>query len=223
MLINLAITENLQQKLFVRSSFEFTYRIPRMKLESVDKFYLPELTNRFFDTLSIQKGLGKILIDFSTSTLQIVFGLLLLPFYHPFLILFSIILVIIAYSIIRITGPEGLKTSLTESKHKYEVAHWLEEIARTLETFKLAGTSELPMKRTDELVPGYLEARKKHFRILKIILPVIVFLCSCPGRRISVPMDMYEAEAVLLKLEMNMQFMRFVVVCITSGLRRTDI
>ncbi len=64
MLINLAITENLQQKLFVRSSFEFTYRIPRMKLESVDKFYLPELTNRFFDTLSIQKGLGKILIDF---------------------------------------------------------------------------------------------------------------------------------------------------------------
>ena len=164
--MQLTISENLQQKLFVRSAFEFAYRIPRMKLESVDKFYLPELTNRFFDTLSIQKGLGKILIDFSSSSFQVIFGLLLLSFYHPFFILFSILLILIAYLIIQITGPDGLRASLKESKYKYEVAHWLEELARTLETFKLAGKTQLPLERTDNLVTNYLDARKKHFRIL---------------------------------------------------------
>jgi len=165
-IMQLTISENLQQKLFVKSAFEFAYRIPRMKLESVDKFYLPELTNRFFDTLSIQKGLGKILIDFSSSSLQVIFGLLLLSFYHPFFILFSVLLILIAYLIIQITGPDGLRASLKESKYKYEVAHWLEELARTLETFKLAGNTQLPLNRTDNLVNNYLGARKKHFRIL---------------------------------------------------------
>ncbi len=164
--MQLTISENLQQKLFVKSAFEFAYRIPRMKLESVDKFYLPELTNRFFDTLSIQKGLGKILIDFSSSSFQVIFGLLLLSFYHPFFILFSILLILIAYLIIQITGPDGLRASLKESKYKYEVAHWLQELARTLETFKLAGKTSLPLDRTNNLVTNYLDARKKHFRIL---------------------------------------------------------
>ncbi len=164
--MQLTISENLQQKLFVKSAFEFAYRIPRMKLESVDKYYLPELTNRFFDTLSIQKGLGKILIDFSSSSFQVIFGLLLLSFYHPFFILFSVLLILIAYLIIQITGPEGLRASLKESKYKYEVAHWLEELARTLETFKLAGKTRLPLDRTNNLVTSYLGARNKHFRIL---------------------------------------------------------
>jgi len=164
--MQLSISENLQQKLFVKSAFEFAYRIPRMKLVSVDKFYLPELTNRFFDTLSIQKGLGKILIDFSSSSFQIIFGLLLLSFYHPFFILFSVLLILIAFLIIQFSGPEGLKASLKESKFKYEVAHWLQELARTLETFKLAGNTKLPLERTDKLVGNYLGARKKHFRIL---------------------------------------------------------
>lgn len=162
----LTITERLQQRIFTRASFEFAYRIPRLKLESVYKYYVPELVNRFFDTLSVQKGLSKILIDFSTATLQIVFGLILLSFYHPFFIFFGLALVFIVYLIFRFTGPQGLKTSLNESKYKYEVAHWLEEIGRNMATFKLAGDTELPMNRTDELVSKYVDARKDHFKVL---------------------------------------------------------
>ena len=77
-IFQLTITERLQQRIFTRASFEFAYRIPRIKMESVYKYYVPELVNRFFDTLSVQKGLSKILIDFSTATLQIIFGLILL-------------------------------------------------------------------------------------------------------------------------------------------------
>lgn len=162
----LTITERLQQRIFTRASFEFAYRIPRLKLESVYKYYVPELVNRFFDTLSVQKGLSKILIDFSTATLQVVFGLILLSLYHPFFVFFGLALILIVYLIFRLTGPQGLKTSITESKFKYEVAHWLEEVGRNMGTFKLAGNTDLPMKKTDELVSNYVDARKNHFRVL---------------------------------------------------------
>ncbi len=167
-IMQLSISENLQQKIFTRSAFEFAYRIPRLKLESVDKYHIPELVNRFFDTLSVQKGLSKILMDFSSASLQIVFGLILLSLYHPFFIIFSMLLIVVAYFIFRLTAPYGLKTSLAESKRKYEVAHWLEELGRTMETFKLAGKSPLPMDKTDEVVQDYLGSRKAHFKSLLI-------------------------------------------------------
>lgn len=166
-IMQLTITENLQQKIFTRSAFEFAYRIPRLKLEAVDKAYTPELVNRFFDTLSVQKGLSKILIDFSSASLQVVFGLILLSLYHPFFILFSLLLIILVYLIFKFTAWNGLRTSLKESKYKYEVAHWLEELARAMETFKLAGNSSLPLNTTDEVVGDYLNARNDHFKTLR--------------------------------------------------------
>ncbi|MCB0754045.1 MAG: ABC transporter ATP-binding protein [Flavobacteriales bacterium] len=162
----LRITENLQQKIFARSAFEFAFRIPRVKMEAIYKHYAPELMNRFFDTLTVQKGLSKILIDFSSAVLQVLFGLILLSFYHPFFILFSLILIILVYAIFRFTAKPGLQTSLKESKFKYKVAHWLEELARTGTTFKLAGKTELPLTRMDDEVEDYLNARESHFKIL---------------------------------------------------------
>lgn len=164
--MQLSVTETIQQRIFTRSAFDFAYRIPKIKWEAIHNEYAPELVNRFFDTLTLQKGLPKILMDFSTSVLQIFFGLLLLSFYHPFFIFFGLLLLAIVLLIIRLTWPQGLKTSLKESKYKYEVAYWLEELARTMGTFKLAGTSELPLQKTDKLVNGYLDARKAHFRVL---------------------------------------------------------
>lgn len=165
-ILQLRITENLQQKIFTRAAFEFAYRIPRIKMEALYKYYAPELMNRFFDTISLQKGLSKVLIDFSSATLQVAFGLLLLSFYHSFFILFSIGLLLIVYAIFRFTTKKGLKTSLKESKEKYKVAHWLEELARTHSTFKLAGRTDLPLQRVDKHVGDYLEARESHFKVL---------------------------------------------------------
>ena len=77
--MQLRITENLQQKIFVRSSFEFAYKLPKIKFEDLyPNVYPPELANRFFDTITIQKGSSKILLDFSAALLQIGFGILLL-------------------------------------------------------------------------------------------------------------------------------------------------
>ena len=96
--MQLRITENLQQKIFVRSSFEFSYRLPKIKFEALYNQYPPELANRFFDTLTIQKGTSKLLIDFSSALLQIAFGIVLLSLYHPFFIVFGLFLMLLLYS-----------------------------------------------------------------------------------------------------------------------------
>ncbi len=111
-LMQLRITENLQQKIFVRSSFEFGYRLPKIKFEALYNQYPPELANRFFDTLTIQKGTSKLLIDFSTALLQIIFGILLLSLYHPFFIFFGVLLAFLLYSIFRFSFEAGLSSSL---------------------------------------------------------------------------------------------------------------
>lgn len=166
-LMQFNITELLQQRIFARAAFEFAYRIPRFKLEQIEDQYAPELANRFFDTLSVQKGLPKIVTDLSESSLQIFFGLILLALYHPFFVGFGIVLILLLVAVIALTGGTGLKSSLTESKYKYKVAYWLEELGRTMGSFKLVGYTAYPLEKTDGLVDNYLAYRRKHFAILR--------------------------------------------------------
>lgn len=163
----LRITENLQQKIFTRAAFEFAYRIPKIKLEQLLKVYAPELMNRFFDVVSVQKGVTKLLIDFSTAGIQVIFGLILLSFYHPFFIIFSLLLILFIMIIFWLTGKKGLATSLEESKHKYKTAHWLEELARANTTFKLSGVNHLALSRVNDNTSKYIEARESHFNVLR--------------------------------------------------------
>ncbi len=163
----LRITENLQQKIFTRAAFEFAYRIPKIKLEQLLKVYAPELMNRFFDVVSVQKGVTKLLIDFSIAGIQVIFGLILLSLYHPFFIIFSLLLVLFIMIIFWITGKRGLATSLEESKHKYKTAHWLEELARANTTFKLSGVNHLALSRVNQNTSKYIDARESHFNVLR--------------------------------------------------------
>ncbi|MGB5316611.1 MAG: ATP-binding cassette domain-containing protein [Robiginitalea sp.] len=167
-LMQIRIIENLQQKIFTRASFEFAYRFPKIKMDELRNYYPPELANRFFDTLTIQKSLAKILVDFPAALLQITFGLLLLSFYHPFFIIYGLLLVLLIYVVFKYTFQRGLETSLDESKNKYKVAHWIEEVARCIVSFKLSGKTSLAIDKNDALVSSYLDAREGHFKILVI-------------------------------------------------------
>lgn len=179
-LMQLRITENLQQKIFVRSSFEFAYRLPKIKFEELYNQYPPELANRFFDTISIQKGTSKLLIDFSTAFLQILFGIILLSLYHPFFIFFGVLLLILLYAIFKFSYNSGLASSLKESKYKYKVASWLQEIARNNFSFRKQENFDYGLSRNNNLVEQYTDYREKHFRIMKrqftqlIIFKVII-------------------------------------------------
>lgn len=167
-LMQLRIIETIQQRIFVKSSFDLSYRFPKIKMEALRNEYPPELANRFFDTLSIQKGLSKALIDVPSALLQIIFALILLSFYHPLFIVFGIVLLGAVYLVFQYTAKKGLMTSLEESKHKYKVAHWIQEIARSIVSFKLSGKTNLALQKNDVLVENYLKARESHFSIIKL-------------------------------------------------------
>lgn len=166
-LMQLRITENLQQKIFVRSSFDFGARLPKIKTEELYNTYPPELANRFFDTLNIQKGTSKLLIDFSAALLQIAFGIILLSLYHPYFIVFGFLLFLLLYFIFKFSYNSGLETSLKESKFKYKVAGWLQEMARNSFSFKNDLNYNFGLQKNNTIVSDYLNYREKHFKIIQ--------------------------------------------------------
>jgi len=162
------IVEKIQQKIFTRFSFEFSYRIPKLNVKSIDQYHLPELVNRFFDIPTLQKSMAKLLLDIPTAVIQLCFGLILLAFYNSVFIVFGIILLFILYLILYISSPKGFEASLQESNFKYDIGGWIQEIARGIKTFKFFNSYKLHIEKTNHLLEGYLHARNRHFLILKL-------------------------------------------------------
>jgi ABC-type bacteriocin/lantibiotic exporter with double-glycine peptidase domain len=107
--LQLAAVESIQQRIFARIALEFSIRVPRVSVERAWREDLPERMNRFFEVLTIQKSLGKLLTGTTTALLQVIFGLLLLTFYHPYFTLFGLGLALTLALILRLTGPRGAR------------------------------------------------------------------------------------------------------------------
>ena len=161
------LVEVLQQRLFVKAAFEFTYRLPRIEPDALNGHHPPELMNRFFDVLTIQKGLPKLLIDLTAAVVQIGLGIILLSFYHPVFIAFGLVTVLTVVVIVWLNGPKALKTSLNESKYKYKLVAWLETMAGQLPQLRQEPDPTTYMNQTDELVAQYITYRNQHFSVLK--------------------------------------------------------
>ena len=170
------IIERIQQKIFTRYAFDFADKIPKFDLYKTDQYYLPEKVNRFFDTISLQKGFSKLLLDVPTALIQIFFGLLLLAFYHPFFITLAFILVLVFWLVLHLTRKTGLSSSIRESVRKDEVVAWLEEIAKSILPFKFSQENDLSVKTTDKLVVEYLIERTNHFKVLIFQYKVFIIL-----------------------------------------------
>ncbi len=158
--------ECLQRRLFVRVVADYAVRLPRTRLDAFDHRYGPELANRFFDILTLQKSLAFLLLDGVALVVTAVVGMVVLAFYHPFLLGFDILLVLAIAFILFVLGWGGVRTSLHESHAKYDVAAWLEELVRDPRTFKFAGGSRFALAKADRLAAEYIDARKDHFRVV---------------------------------------------------------
>ncbi|HRO43016.1 MAG TPA: ATP-binding cassette domain-containing protein [Flavipsychrobacter sp.] len=186
------IIEKIQQQLFVRYSFQYAHSIPKLDLRNADSYYLPELVNRFFDTISLQKGISKILLEVPAAMLQMIFGLILLSFYHPVFILFGALLMLVVFMILRFSGRRGFQTSLEESTHKYKVAAYLQELARAVISFKFSKNGSLHLQKTDGYVQRYLQSRTEHFKILLFQYWTLI------GFKVAITAAMLIVGAVLL-------------------------
>lgn len=174
------IIEKIQQKIFVEYAIAFAEKLPKVNLSATKKYYLPELVNRFFDTLNLQKGISKILLEIPTALIQIFFGILLLSFYHPWFLVFGAMVIIIVIFVFKFTMASGIKSSIEESDRKYEVASWLEDIAGAIKTFKVNTLTDMHLNGADERVVEYLNHRTSHFKVLvfqyKAIIAFKVFI-----------------------------------------------
>lgn len=205
------VTERIQQRIFVRYAYAFADKIPKFDLLQADTHYLPELVNRFFETVSLQKSFSKLLLDLPTATIQIFFGLILLSFYHPAFILFGIALLFVLWLILYLTGNKGLQAALQESSYKYRVAGWFEEMARLVKTFKFSSGSDLHIKKADSKTQHYLKERTKHFSYLVLqYRTLIAFKVAITAGMLSV------GVLLLLNQQINIgQFVASEIIIIT--------
>ena len=177
LLAQLTLVEYLEQKIFVKAAIEFAYRLPRIKEKELEGENPQELVNRFFDVLTIQKGLTKLLVEIVAAGVQIFFSVILLSFYHPIFIGFGLFTIASIAIIILIYYRRGVETSIEESEYKYEVVAHLENVAGNLEEYR--GQEEKMdqvTKITDQITSKYINARNSHFSILKRLFASAVAL-----------------------------------------------
>ena len=160
------VAEVIQRRIFVRLGSDLARRLPLVDAESTDGTNVPELVNRFLDVVTLQKSASMLLLTGINLVLGAAIGLGILAFYHPFLLGFAAAIVVAIAFIVLVIGRGAVSTSVAESRRKYAVVDWLEELARHPRLFKHPAGAEFAASRADELMRSYLEARSDHFRIL---------------------------------------------------------
>jgi len=160
------VVELLQRRLFVRVVADLADRLPRVTLDHFYQSNGPERVNRFFDLIIVQKITATLLLSGISLLLQALVGLLILAFYHPFLLAFDAVLVALIAVVLFVGGRGAVRTAVQESKVKYAIAGALEETARHPLIFKLAGTSAYARDRLNGMAIKYLTARRSHFGIV---------------------------------------------------------
>ena len=160
------IAEVIERRIFVRVVSDLSWRLPRVDIRSFDRRHGPEMVNRFFDTITLQKSSSKLFLTLTNIVLTTGVGLTVLSFYHPFLLGFAIALLVAITILLFVFGIGGVRTAVDESIAKYEVAAWLQELARNTTAFCTKGGADFAKQRAEHLVDEYITARRKHYRIL---------------------------------------------------------
>lgn len=166
--LRLSIIEILQQRLFIRVATDLSERLLKVQLPFFTaRHHGPEFLNRFFDVVTLQKSSALLLTDGLAIVLQILTGVFLLAFYHPLLLWFAILLMIAILIVVFILGIGGESSAIKESKMKYAVVAWLEEMSSHQTPFRNHSGHQYARQRTDQILRNYLKARKKHFKVIQ--------------------------------------------------------
>ncbi len=160
------VVEMIQRRILLRLVGDLAHRLPGVKGDAFDDVHGPELVNRFFDVFTVKKVIAWLLVQGLEIILTVLIGMTVLAFYHPLLLAFDVVLLVSAAIVLRVMGRGGVKTAIKESKAKYALAGWLEELARHPLIFKADGGASFGVTRADARARAYLKARHAHFKIV---------------------------------------------------------
>ncbi len=154
--------EVLQRRLFVRTAFAMAQKLPLIQLQG----FRPRVSNSFMETAFMQRALAVLLVDLIHVVVGGVIGMMILVFYHPYFILFNLVLLSGAALIFFVLSRGGLRTTIEMSHAKYDVLHWIQEISQNLLHIKATDSRALLVEKTDELAKKYMECRRARFAVL---------------------------------------------------------
>lgn len=158
------VVEIIQRKLFTRVSLLVAERLPRLKSNQVHE-HTPTLLNYFLEVATVQKVAAQLLLTGIETLLATLVGLMVLGFYHPALLMFDFGLLLAIVFVVFGLARRAVATSIAESKRKYELAHWFQDVARCPVAFRQDESPEFVWQATQTRVADYIFARASHFRI----------------------------------------------------------
>ena len=165
-LVRFYLVEVMRERIFARVALRVAERLPRVCHRELRENNGPELMNRFFDVINIQKSWFKLAYDGPGAFLEILVGVALLGLYGTQLMGLATGIIVVGSSLFLLAGYGGLRTSLSESSQKYRVAEWLEEMVRCQDAIKINSRPSYWAEETDHRVVGFLSKRRRHFQVL---------------------------------------------------------
>jgi ABC-type bacteriocin/lantibiotic exporter with double-glycine peptidase domain len=164
--MQLFVAECLQRRIFVRTADAFADHFSRGEIAAFDGRNPTDIVNRFFEISTVQKAVATLLVDGVGIVMITIVGLLVLAFYHPYLLTFAVVTAVLVVFLASALGRGGVRTSIAESYAKFDVAAWLEELAKCPHTFRFGRGGELAHARADALADAYVQARRRHFSVV---------------------------------------------------------
>ena len=163
--------------------------------------------NKFTEVVILQKGISKIVLDFSFSVISIVFGLLILPAYSAWFLVFTILLGLAFYFIISYYGKKGIETNIQTSNEKYNLIDWFQANAIQNQASNL-------QSGTEEHLTNYFTSRKNHFSVLEtqfkgivifkvVFIGVLLFLGAFLVQKGELNIGQFIASEIIIFLVIN--------------------
>ena len=168
--------EVLQRRLFVRTAFAMAQKLPHIQFQG----FKPRVSNSFMETAFMQRALSVLLVDLVHVVVGGIIGMMILVFYHPYFILFNLVLLTGSAIIFFVLSRGGLRTTVDMSHAKYDMLHWIQEISQNLLHIKSTDSRTLILEKTDQLAKHYIECRQARFAVL-----LRQFLASVGGQALA--------------------------------------
>ncbi len=164
--MQVVVVEYLQRRIFTRTAHDFAVRFAKAEIDSFDGRNPTDIVNRFFEVASEQKALATLLVEGTGVVMITVVGMAVLSFYHPYLLTFAVVMIVLIVFLLGVLGLGGVRTAITESYAKFDVAGWLEEIAKCPHTFRFGRGGSVAIDRATALTSHYIDCRRQHFRVV---------------------------------------------------------
>ncbi len=172
--------EIFQRRIIASMSAKLCTRLLNADIKKMEEANMPELINRFFDVVTLQKTVPKFLVKTISFLFQAAIGLILVSLYHPFFLLFSAIFIFSLYLIYVKYFKKACITAFLESRRKYDIVASFEDLANNTPMFKSQNGQDYAKFKIDELTRRYITDRKSHFKNLfsQTILLLILYAIS---------------------------------------------